>query len=759
MKKILNLVNGIYHIYLYNDIGPWGFTAKELREELKSVKTTDKVVVHINSPGGSLFDSIAMFNILRQHAGEVETVCEGIAASAASVVFMAGKTRKIYDNAMLMIHAPFLGYTEGDADDLQKDADMLRNCEENIYRIYSSITGNSREKVATWCKEEKYFMAEEAKEEGFATEVIEVPETETRAAVDKLVAKLIQKGAPSMKYEIWLAAQCEELGLEVEKLTDKQKAAFKARFEGLPENRKPENRRSKSSPPPQENSEDDDQDGNSDIAVRNALELDRQASIEEVAATFGTDKLNADYLKGIGVTNCSTAKRLAIHAIKNRWTVDRFELECRRASVQDIGEHSVAIHSRNSRAFNPEAIACRLVRNAGVPAAAKTHGVGAQFGYEKWYNEQTLEASDAKHLQDLSLLQVFDMIYTQHTGHRYSGRLNTDGFLNAMRDVMRQIKMSGAGMTSHTGLDIFDDAANKMLLSAYNLQQTTWQEWVLQKPVNDFKTHNLYRLTMTGGYREVGGDGRLKHGSFVDDQYTHSAETYGKIVGLNRKHLINDDLGALNGIMVSLGMEAAGFLEELFYQHFQSQLTTLFPTGGGNANYISGAATALGVDALTTGMQKFMDQVTSDYAPIQMTPEILLVGTALKVVAGELYTQTSLDVLQTANTKGRPNNNPYVGMFRPVVSGYLNNTAIKQRISSPGTAISGQSSTQWFLLMKPNAAMGGIVIGSFLNGKTTPTINQHDADFDMLGLQWRAYHDAGADNGDPKLGVMSKGAA
>jgi hypothetical protein len=51
------------------------------------------------------------------------------------------------------------------------------------------------------------------------------------------------------------------------------------------------------------------------------------------------------------------------------------------------------------------------------------------------------------------------------------------------------------------------------------------------------------------------------------------------------------------------------------------------------------------------------------------------------------------------------------------------------------------------------------VIGSFLNGRTTPVVESSDSAFDMLGLQWRAYHDAGADNGDPKMAVHSKGAA
>jgi hypothetical protein len=63
------------------------------------------------------------------------------------------------------------------------------------------------------------------------------------------------------------------------------------------------------------------------------------------------------------------------------------------------------------------------------------------------------------------------------------------------------------------------------------------------------------------------------------------------------------------------------------------------------------------------------------------------------------------------------------------------------------------------MMCNPNSPLGGIVLGAFLNGVRTPTLEQADAAFDTLGLQWRAYHDAGVGNGDPKLAVMSKGAA
>jgi hypothetical protein len=265
---------------------------------------------------------------------------------------------------------------------------------------------------------------------------------------------------------------------------------------------------------------------------------------------------------------------------------------------------------------------------------------------------------------------------------------------------------------------------------------------------------------MKGGFLPVGPDGELKHGGFSDDKFTASAGTFGKIVGLSRTDLINDDMGALKGVMTALGMEGTLFLEELFYYYLLSRLTTLFPVNNSLNNYLAGANTALSVDALTLAETLYSNQVTADAAPILQSASILLHGTALSVLAGELFTKTGLVGVQTANVKGRPDDNPHVGKYRPVKSPYINNTLLKRRNILPsGQAFTGQSAVEWFLLGAANAAMGGIVIGSFLNGKTTPFIQSEDTSFNVLGLQWRAFQDAGADDGDPKMGVMVKGAA
>lgn len=578
----------------------------------------------------------------------------------------------------------------------------------------------------------------------------------------KVAAQRIH-GENKMGFEAWLQSNyCEMLGIKASDISEDQLAKLRKKYEA--------ELKAKSVDSVFTDPKDISKDTNLEAAKkRNELEAQREermAQFDRICANYEGTQLNEIYLKETHKIESNSVRSLKAHAIRNDWTIDKFELECRKAEREDMGSYII---SKSKPTFSKEsapAIACAIARNSGMPSSGRVNATGCthlppsmqsfrEYGYEKAYKEDVLEASDQ--YSDWTLCMLLEQAYIQANGTRYSGRLGSDGFIKATRDAMWQIR--AAGNTTWTGLDIFDDAANKLLWSAYQAQPSTWQQFVHKASVSDFKTSNIYRLSVDGGYKQVGADGQLKHGGFSDDKFTHSADTFGKIVGLSRKDIINDDLGALNRVMASLGVEGSRFLEELFYVQLLGQLTTIFPTNDANLNYISGAGTALGHDALTTAETKFMNQVY-DEAPIGLMANNLLVGTNNSVLAAELYKKSKIDVLQTANAKGRTNDNMHVGKFNPIVSPYLNNTNVKQRIVLPAAqAIPGQSDNHWLLMPDPNSPQGAVIIGSFLNGNQRPTIQQGDQAFDVLGLQWRAYHDAGADNGDPKLALYSKGAA
>jgi hypothetical protein len=139
-----------------------------------------------------------------------------------------------------------------------------------------------------------------------------------------------------------------------------------------------------------------------------------------------------------------------------------------------------------------------------------------------------------------------------------------------------------------------------------------------------------------------------------------------------------------------------------------------------------------------------MDQVDTDGKPIGIMPQVILVPTALSAMGTQLF--KSLEIRDTtANTKF-PVANPHQGKFRTEVSRYLGNTKY-----------TGNSTKAWYLLADPNDLP--VIEVAFLNGNESPTIETADADFSVLGVQMRGYHDFGVALQDPRGGVKSKGEA
>lgn len=160
-------------VFIYDEIG---YETKNFVKELGKI-TSKTIRVRMNTPGGSVFDGHAIYNALKMHKAKVEIIVEGLAASAGSTIVMAGDTIKMAKNAFLMIHNPYM-LTIGEADDLRRDADLLDKIRKTMIDTYAARTNNLKRDIGKWLDEETWFSAKDAKEKGFADEIIdEEPET------------------------------------------------------------------------------------------------------------------------------------------------------------------------------------------------------------------------------------------------------------------------------------------------------------------------------------------------------------------------------------------------------------------------------------------------------------------------------------------------------------------------------------------------------------------------------------------------------
>lgn len=158
---------------IYDYIGYWGVNAVGFISEMKAKLNesgSKEILLSINSPGGSVFDAVAIFNALRNSGAKVTVRVLGIAASAASLIAMAGDKIIMPENTMMMIHNP-LNSIYGNADEMREMADILDKVGTALIATYVSRTGLSEDDVKALLSAETYMTAAEAKEKGFCDEI------------------------------------------------------------------------------------------------------------------------------------------------------------------------------------------------------------------------------------------------------------------------------------------------------------------------------------------------------------------------------------------------------------------------------------------------------------------------------------------------------------------------------------------------------------------------------------------------------------
>jgi ATP-dependent Clp protease protease subunit len=174
MKKIDDKTG---ELTLYGEISDytwWGdeVTPKQFKEDLDALGDIDILNVYINSPGGDVFAGQAIYSMLKRHKAYVNVFIDGIAASIASLIAMAGDKVIMPENAMMMIHSPWT-FAVGNAQDFRKLADDMDKIRDSMIVAYESRSALTTEEITEIMDAETWLSAEECLEYGFADEIAE----------------------------------------------------------------------------------------------------------------------------------------------------------------------------------------------------------------------------------------------------------------------------------------------------------------------------------------------------------------------------------------------------------------------------------------------------------------------------------------------------------------------------------------------------------------------------------------------------------
>jgi phage major head subunit gpT-like protein len=553
-----------------------------------------------------------------------------------------------------------------------------------------------------------------------------------RKANAKVAASAAQtktKEASAMKFEQWI----EAMGLSLEELREDQTIKLQAKYDAevkVVEEKSAEIEAAKIEAA--KAGKPGDIEGSEKPPVVEALKFDlpsveleyarHETAIKATAVEYRTKVSEAEYdkLYDAAIKGGLEAKATAL---KDEWPAARLEAEYIKAKALFTADLMVAerpkgpgTHSSSQDVSMP-AIEAAFCQSAGLSEP------------EKHFTPEVLEASDK--YRGIGIQQLL-LICASQNG--YSGRQWIRG------DNLR--KVIQAAFSTHTITTMLTTTGNKLLLDGFNLLPQSWRQVASVKSVSDFKAVTMYRMNADLAYEEVGPGGEIEHGTVSQEDYNIQAKTYAKMIALTRQDIINDDLGAFNDLRNRLGMGAAVKLNDIFWTAWLAAVDGGAFWTSGRGNRQAGATTALGEVGLNKAVKLFRDAKGPDGNRLGLEPAILLSGSDLEATNRKLF--TSMEVRDSTDSGSTLVANIHFNRFKPIIIPELSDTAL-----------TGGSTTQWFLLANPAVLASAAMC--FLDGQQSPTIETTDADFNTLGIQSRGYHDFGVAMTEFRASVLSVG--
>jgi len=562
-------------VNIYEEIGYWGVTAQSFVTDIRALGDVKLINLHINSPGGSVIDGTAIYNVLKNHAARVVVHIDGAAFSMGSLIAMAGDHINMAANGLMMVHNP-QGGTFGEAKDLRKTADIIDKMADNMINTYAGRTGIDIATVTDLLNEETWMNAEEALDFGFIDEI--TGEIDVAANFD--LNKFDNVPMHVLAHYIGKKPQVERPAIEntsavagstkvdtIMPLTEDEKKAAEAKAKAEAEDKAKVIAQKAA-----------------DEAL--AKEGSRQTSIRSVFSAHGDDfRVQLDECLANQEVTVDAARELLLTAIGKKAKAT--------PTGKDVHIEMQADQRDKFRSGVSEAIAIRM-------------GTTEDKGGNEFRGHTLLDIAKAS--------------------------LKLSGISMTGMDKMRIV---GAAFT-HTSSDfpyLLENSLGKELQRAYGEFDETWRDIAYVSSVPDFKQNSRIRLGSFNSLDVIPEGGEYTSGSFGEEKETIQAQTKGKMISLTRQMIINDDLNGFMRIAGMMGRAAARTVGNDVYGIITDNAalfdgTALFHADHNNLAASGAAPTIVTLGAARTAMRKQMDPDSNDYLDIR--PTIIVCGVELE---------------------------------------------------------------------------------------------------------------------------------
>ena len=651
-----------------------------------------------------MHDGISIYNQLRNHGARIEVLVEGLAASIASIIAMAGDTIRMGTGSMMMIHSPWT-IALGNAEEMRKVADVLEKHEDALLDIYAKRSGADREEVKKMLAEETWMTGSEAMEHGFCDECDAEHETEEtekaahRDAFEKFANEFRDNTAALTPLQI--AAALKSAAADAFQETIVKTPAASAPAADIPQ---------KTADPK--------------AAQQQAVTAEQLAAARREGAAAETTRCNEIRSRFAGRFATEHA------AVLQECLADP-------AVTADIAANKLLdAMGKPYTPITPPGADVRPVDGGDETAKrlfAATQAVLARAGVSvtdkdpdgKFDQFPKVDASNP--FRGFSLYDLAEDS-VKRTGVNVRGMNRSQVVAMAFR---RQISAAAYGHTTSDFPNLLENVMHKLLLVAYMGAQTTWQRVARTGDLTDFRAHPRYRFGTFSDIKTVNEAGRYEQGTISDaEKETITASRKGRILVITREMIVNDDLQALSDAARGLGRAANRTIDKDLYAllaldsgngPLMGDGVRLFngtTTGHKNIAVTAAVPTTASVDAARQQMAKQTDTSGNDFVDIR--PAIawapLSLGSAFRVLNEAQYDPES-------NKFQKPN--ICRGLFRDVVD-------------SP--RLDALSAQIWYVLADPNEEP--VFEVGFIGGAREPRVEQ-EQEFSSDSLQWKVVHEYG----------------
>lgn len=712
LLRVQALANSEAELLIYGPIGEdwWSesVTAKQVVEQLGATIATT-IRVRINSEGGSVQDGLAIHNALQRHPARIVVTVDGLAASIASLIAMAGDEIVMPVNTLMMIHAPW-AYAGGNADDLRQAVAMLETYERAMAESYAARSHQSIDAVLALLRDyrDHYYTASDAVAAGYADRVDDDTATlpsdahAAQAHVDALVRHLaLTAHAPT---PIAAAARARLLATltptRFVALPAARQTALVAALGDDPMKETFLQIQAQAIPPTPAPTPDP-------APVPPAVIPPAPATPPIVAPAAGADAPLA------GVQARNTQIRAVFAGFRDQPAVRDLE-----ATV--LADTGIALEAAQARLLG-------LLGSGATPLAGGGHVVAGEEETDRLRTAATnmllvragtlngREADDARNgnpYLNLSLVGMAEQALIRAGVHTRA----------MAREEIARRALAQQG-TSDFPI-ILEATLHRMVIAGYNATPFTWSRFCTIGTLSDYRPHDRYHLSSFSDLKEVNEHGEYENGVLGDAiKERIQGKRKGRILQITPEAIVNDDLSALSQPANKLGQAAGRTIEKDVYALLamnggagpvMRDGSTLFHADHRNVIAAGSPPSVAAFDAISVMLGSQMDPAGNDY--LDITAAIWLGSLALGGIARVVNNaEFDTDVRDQFEVPNKARNT-----FRDIVATpRLNHTPA------------------WYAFADPN--IEPVIEVAFLDNVRVPTLEQ-ETNFRTDGLSWKVVH-------------------